>query len=99
MGARNDDCVIQKVWEVAACWRVSPLASETLLTFGAVAGNTMIADALPAAEQDPAERSARSIECAQKADAQDLAGQDAEPLFARLQPELMSAKLEVATLV
>lgn len=32
------------------------------------------AGALPAAEQDPAERSAKAIECAQKADAQGLQG-------------------------
>jgi len=50
------------------------MASETLLTFGAVAQITRVADALPAARQDPAERSARSIECAQKADAQGLGG-------------------------
>ena len=50
------------------------IASETLLTFGAVAQITAVADALPAARQDPAERSARSIECAQKADAQGVGG-------------------------
>ena len=50
------------------------VASETLLTFGAVAQITGVADALPAARRDPAERSARSIECAQKADAQGLQG-------------------------
>jgi hypothetical protein len=33
-----------------------------------------VAESLAAANQDPAERSARSIECAQKADAQGLQG-------------------------
>ena len=69
------------------------VASETLLTFGALAQITTagivgasfpgvgplatvrrIAETLPAAKQDPAEWSARSIECAQKADAQGLQG-------------------------
>lgn len=69
------------------------IASETLLTSGAVAQITtasiagaasaaggslatvrLVAETLPAAKQDPAERSARSIECAQKADAQSLQG-------------------------
>jgi psiF repeat len=64
------------------------IASETLLTFGALAqittagiegassagGGSVVAETLPAAKQDPAERSARSIECAQKADAQGLRG-------------------------
>jgi hypothetical protein len=69
------------------------IASETLLTFGALAQITTagivdassagggsvamvrrVAETLPAAKQDPAERSARSIECAQKADAQGLQG-------------------------
>jgi psiF repeat len=68
------------------------IASETLLTSGAVAQITtaggvpsagdggsvatvrLVAEILPAAKQDPAERSARSIECAQKADAQGLQG-------------------------
>jgi hypothetical protein len=69
------------------------IASETLLTSGAVARITtasmsgvssaaggslatvrLVAETLPAAKQDPAERSARSIECAQKADAQGLQG-------------------------
>ena len=67
------------------------IASETLLTFGAVARTTtagmvgassaaagslatvrLVAETLPAGKQDPAERSARSIECAQKAAAQGL---------------------------
>ena len=70
-----------------------PIASETLLTFGALAQITtagvvgassagggsiamvrLVAKTLPAAKLDPAERSARSIECAQKADAQGLQG-------------------------
>jgi psiF repeat len=34
----------------------------------------LVAETLPAAKQDPAERSARSIECAQKAEAQGLQG-------------------------
>jgi hypothetical protein len=70
------------------------IASETLLTFGALAQITtaglagassagggsvatvrlVAAETRPAAKQDPAERSARSIECAQKADAQGLQG-------------------------
>ena len=65
------------------------IASETLLTSGAVAQITTaggvpsagsvvtvrrVAETLPAAKQDPAERSARSIECAQKAEAQGLQG-------------------------
>jgi hypothetical protein len=50
------------------------IASEALLTSGAVAQTTTIAETLPAAMPDPAERSARSIECAQKADAQGLQG-------------------------
>jgi hypothetical protein len=78
------------------------IASETLLTFGAVARITtagivggvssaaggslatvrLVAETFPAAKQDPAERSARSIECAQKADAQSLEGK-ARKLFLR----------------
>ena len=72
---------------------LSLIASETLLTFGAVARITtagmggvssdaggsvatvrLVAETLPAAKEDPAERSARSIACAQKADAQGLQG-------------------------
>jgi hypothetical protein len=64
-------------------------ASGTLLTSGAVAQITtaggvppadsvatvrLVAETLPAAEQDPAERSVRSIECAQKANRQGLQG-------------------------
>jgi hypothetical protein len=60
-------------------------ASGTLLTSGAVAQITtagivdiatvrLVAETFPAAKQDSAERSARSIECAQKADAQGLPG-------------------------
>ncbi len=70
---------------------LSLIASETFLTFSAVAQITtagmvgassadggspalmeLVAETLPAAKQDPAERSARSIECAQKADAKGL---------------------------
>jgi psiF repeat len=68
------------------------IASETLLTFGALAQITtagigyasvgggslatvrLVAETLPVAKQDPVERSAGSIECAQKADAQGLQG-------------------------
>jgi hypothetical protein len=61
------------------------IASETLLTSGAVAQTTtagggsvatvrLVAKILPAPKPDPAERSARSIECAQKADVQGLQG-------------------------
>ena len=39
-----------------------------------VATMRLAAETLPAAKQDPAERSARSIECAQKANAQGLQG-------------------------
>jgi hypothetical protein len=41
---------------------------------GSVATVRLVAETLPAAKQDPAERSARSIECAQKADGQGLQG-------------------------
>jgi hypothetical protein len=41
---------------------------------GFVGTVTLVAETLPAAKQDPAERSARWIECAQKADAQGLQG-------------------------
>ena len=67
---------------------LSLIASQMLLTFGVVAqtptvamdggGSTTAARpvgaVLSAAEPDPAEQSARSIECAQKADAQRLEG-------------------------
>jgi hypothetical protein len=74
-------------------WRICLIASETLLTFGAlaqimtagiegassagggsVATVKLVAETLPATKRDPAERSARSIECAQKADAEGLQG-------------------------
>jgi hypothetical protein len=41
---------------------------------GSLATVRLVAETLPAAKQDPAERSARSIECAQKVDAQGLQG-------------------------
>jgi hypothetical protein len=41
---------------------------------GSLATVRLVAETLPAGKQDPAERSARSIECAQKADAQSLQG-------------------------
>ena len=41
---------------------------------GSLATVGLVAETLPAGKQDPAERSARSIECAQKADAQSLQG-------------------------
>jgi hypothetical protein len=67
---------------------LSLIAAETLLTFAVVAQTAtmgtggagsagpvrLAAEPLPAVSQDPAERSARSIECAQKADAQGLQG-------------------------
>ena len=81
--------IVSLVWAGAFCL----IASETLLTFGALAQITtagivgasfvgggsvatvrLIAETLPAAKPDPAERSARSIECAQKADGQGLQG-------------------------
>ena len=48
---------------------------------------------LPAAKQDPAEQSARSIECAQKADAPGLQGKTRKTLLARVQAKPMSAAL------
>jgi hypothetical protein len=41
---------------------------------GSPAPMGLVAETLPAAKRDPAERSARSTECAQKADAQGLQG-------------------------
>jgi hypothetical protein len=41
---------------------------------GSLATVRLVAETLPAGKQDPAERSARSIECAQKADAQGMQG-------------------------
>jgi hypothetical protein len=41
---------------------------------GSVATVRLVAETVPAAKPDPAERSARSIECAQKADGQGLQG-------------------------
>jgi hypothetical protein len=41
---------------------------------GSAAPVRVASEPLPAGKQDPAERSARSIECAQKADAQGLQG-------------------------
>ena len=41
---------------------------------GSVATVKLVAETLPATKRDPAERSARSIECAQKADAEGLQG-------------------------
>ena len=73
------------IWACA----LSLIASEALLTFGAVAQTAAVAMdgggaaggppksapvALPLSEQDPAVRSAKSIECAQKADARGLVG-------------------------
>ena len=75
------------------------IASETLLTFGAVAQITAVADALPAARRDPAERSARSIECAQEADAQGVGGQGAKTGLARVQARLVSPALQAAAVV
>jgi hypothetical protein len=71
---------------------LSLIASEMLVTFGAVAETTtagsggpsasggsvappaLASESLAAANPDPAERSARSTECTQKADAQGLQG-------------------------
>ena len=83
----------RRIVSLVCAGALSLIASETLLTFGAVAQTTtagivsvssaaggslatvrLVAETLPAAKQDPAERSARSIECAQKADAQGLQG-------------------------
>jgi hypothetical protein len=76
------------VWACA----LSLIASEALLTFGAVAQTAAVAMdggspggasggppksapvLLPLSEQDPAVRSAKSIECAQKADVRGLLG-------------------------
>jgi psiF repeat len=41
---------------------------------GSPAPTGLVAETVPAAKRDPAELSARSIECAQKADAQGLQG-------------------------
>jgi hypothetical protein len=41
---------------------------------GSVATVRLVAETVPAAKPDPAERSVRSIECAQKADGQGLQG-------------------------
>ena len=43
---------------------------------GASTGEVKPSDPLAAPERDPAERSAKSIECAQKADAQGLQGKN-----------------------
>ena len=83
----------RRIVSLVCAGALSLIASETLLTFGAVAQTTtagivgassagggsvatvrLVAETLPAVKQDPAERSARSIECAQKADAQGLQG-------------------------
>ncbi len=71
---------------VCAC-ALALFASEAVLPFDAAAQSattgmsggpptdvTRSIDPLPATGQDPAERSARSIECAQKADSQGLQG-------------------------
>jgi psiF repeat len=70
---------------VCAC-ALALIGSEALSAFGAAAQNdeagmggsplgpTRSIGPLPATSQDPAERSAKSIECAQKADAQSLQG-------------------------
>ena len=71
-----------------------PLAGCTIRTAAAPAAPVRPASTpLPASEQDPAERSAKSIECAQKADARGLAGQTAQALLARVQARRMSAAL------
>jgi hypothetical protein len=75
------------LWACALCF----IASEALLSFGAIAQTAAVAmdggspsngarpaksapALLPSSEQDPAVRSAKSIECAQKADARGLIG-------------------------
>jgi hypothetical protein len=78
-----------RVVSLVCAGALSLIASETILTFGVVAQTATLAmdggglsgapvkpasEPLAAASQDPAERSARSIECAQKADAQGLQG-------------------------
>lgn len=77
-----------RITTLGCAFALALLASEALLTFGVVAQTaavTMDGGApaapvrpasipLPTSEQDPAARSARSIECAQKADAQGLLG-------------------------
>jgi hypothetical protein len=63
-----------RILSLACSGALCLIASEALLTFDAVAQTTTVAETIPAAMPDPAERSARSIECAQKADAQGLQG-------------------------
>jgi hypothetical protein len=79
-----------RVVSLVCAGALSLIAAETLLTFGVVAQTATVgmggassgsvgpvrlaSESLPAVSQDPAERSARAIECAQKADAQGLQG-------------------------
>ena len=81
-----------RVLSLVCAGALSIIASETSLTFGAVAQTltagvgdappatgggvapAMLASEPVAANPDPAERSARSIQCTQKADAHDLQG-------------------------
>jgi hypothetical protein len=78
-----------RVVSLVCAGALSLIAAEMLLTFGVVAQTATVsigassgsvgpvrlaAESLPAVSQDPAERSAKAIECAQKADAQGLQG-------------------------
>jgi hypothetical protein len=94
------------------------IASETLLTFGALAQITaagiagassvgsgsvatvrLVAEILPGAKQDSAERSARSVRMCAKDRRPGPAGQDAKARLARVQARLMSSALEAVPLV
>jgi hypothetical protein len=61
---------------------------------GSPAPMGLVAEALPAAKQDPAERSARSTECAQKADAQGLQGKTRKHFLRECKRGPLSAALE-----
>ena len=78
-----------RVVSLVCAGALSLIAAEMLLTFSVVAQTATVsigassgsvgpvrlaAESLPAVSQDPAERSAKAIECAQKADAQGLQG-------------------------
>jgi hypothetical protein len=67
---------------------------------GASVGEMKPSEPAVAPERDPAERSAKSIECAQKADAQGLQRQESQALPAQVQERRrMSGALFAVTLV
>jgi hypothetical protein len=57
-----------------AAAQIAAVGMGGAISDGSAALATPVSDSLPAGKQDPAERSARSIECAQKADVQGLQG-------------------------